>query len=143
MRGSGACGHLSGGRGRGNSRRRSWSSGDGVPPKRRAEVRQLPRRGALPRHEYRSIARYPVRLAKRARREQNVTVFMLTCGGAVAIRRRPKRGLLAGLWELPNAPEALGEQEALDRAAEWGARPLRLIKAVSRTHVFTHIVWGI
>jgi A/G-specific adenine glycosylase len=88
-----------------------------------------------------SIARYPVRLEKRARRAQKVTVFMLLCGGKVAIRRRPKRGLLAGLWELPNVPEALSEQQALDRAAEWGARPLRLLKAVARTHVFTHIAW--
>jgi A/G-specific adenine glycosylase len=88
-----------------------------------------------------TVARYPVRLEKRPRREQKVTVFMLTRGDTAAIRQRPKRGLLAGLWELPNMPEALNEQQALDRASEWGARPARLLKSVARTHVFTHIVW--
>ncbi len=88
-----------------------------------------------------TVARYPVRLEKRPRREQKVTVFMLTCCDAAAIRQRPKRGLLAGLWELPNVPEALNEQQALDRAAEWGARPARLLKSVARTHVFTHMIW--
>lgn len=87
------------------------------------------------------IALYPVRLQKRARRTQKITVFLLTCDGKIAIRQRPKRGLLAGLWELPNAMEAMNEQAALDRAAKWGAHPVRLIKAVARTHIFTHIVW--
>lgn len=89
-----------------------------------------------------TIAQYPVRLEKRSRRTQEMTVFFMTCGGAVAIRQRPKRGLLAGLWELPNVPDALHEQAALDRAAQWGLRPLRLVKSVARTHIFTHIIWN-
>lgn len=89
-----------------------------------------------------TVAHYPVRLKKHPRREQKVTVFMLTCCGMAAIRQRPKRGLLAGLWELPNVPEVLNEQQALDRAVEWGAAPTRLVKSVARTHVFTHILWN-
>lgn len=86
-------------------------------------------------------ARYPVRLEKRARRTQKLTVFHLTSGGAVALRQRPKRGLLAGLWELPNVADVLSEQEALDRADAWGARPARLLRSVTRAHIFTHITW--
>lgn len=89
-----------------------------------------------------SISRLPVRLPKRPRQAQERTVFMLSAGGAVAIRRRPKRGLLAGLWELPNVPGKLSEQEALDQAAQWGAQPARLLRSVSRKHIFTHIEWN-
>ena len=83
----------------------------------------------------------PVRAEKRPRRKQLLTVFVLDCGGALALRRRPEEGLLAGLWEFPHVPGHLEAQEALDQAARWGIRPLGLEKQVDRTHIFTHIRW--
>ena len=44
----------------------------------------------------------PVRAAKKARRIEERTVLLVRCGEEVGIRRRPKTGLLAGLWELPS-----------------------------------------
>lgn len=41
----------------------------------------------------------PVMPEKRARRREKRTIFLLICGDRVAIRKREKRGLLAGLWE--------------------------------------------
>ena len=43
-------------------------------------------------------------------------VFLLFRGGKVALRRRPGKGLLAGLWEYPN--ELAPAEGAM---ADWGA----------------------
>ena len=45
----------------------------------------------------------PVKAAKKARRVEERTVFLIFRDGAVALRRRKSRGLLAGLWEYPGA----------------------------------------
>ena len=84
---------------------------------------------------------YPVRPSKKARRVEELTVFVLTCDGKSAIRRRPEQGLLAGLWEFPNVPGLLDAQAALHRAEEWGVHPRQLLRQVGRTHVFTHVQW--
>ncbi|MBP3319199.1 MAG: A/G-specific adenine glycosylase, partial [Ruminiclostridium sp.] len=44
----------------------------------------------------------PVRPAKKPRKVEERKVFFLFHGGKVALRRRPAKGLLAGLWEYPN-----------------------------------------
>ena len=44
----------------------------------------------------------PVKLPKRAKKQENRTVFVLRCGDRYAICKRPARGLLAGLWQFPN-----------------------------------------
>ena len=47
----------------------------------------------------------PVRAPQKAKRPEELTVFLLRRpDGAVALRRRPPTGLLAGLWEYPNTP---------------------------------------
>jgi A/G-specific adenine glycosylase len=92
---------------------------------------------------YRSgaVARYPVKREKKARRTEARTVFLLLHDGRIALRRRDKQGLLAGLWELPNVPGQLDAQGALDLAAQWGVCPIAIVKSVARAHVFTHIRW--
>lgn len=88
-----------------------------------------------------SWQKYPVRAEKRARRVERRTVFVLDCGGRLALRKRKASGLLAGLWEFPNVPGWLEAQEALDLAAQWGLRPRNPEKQLERTHVFTHVQW--
>ena len=43
----------------------------------------------------------PVKKAKKERRVEEKTVFLLLKEGKIALRKRPKTGLLAGLWEFP------------------------------------------
>jgi A/G-specific adenine glycosylase len=83
----------------------------------------------------------PVRETKKPRRAEEKTVFLLRCGEKLAVRKRPDRGLLAGLWELPNVPGLLSAQDALVQAEAWGAQPRELISSSDRTHVFTHLTW--
>ena len=85
---------------------------------------------------------YPVRSEKKARREENLTVFLLRDqNDRIAVSQRPDHGLLAGLWELPHMDGLLNEQEALDAARDMGAAPVSLIRCMNRSHVFTHIIW--
>ena len=44
----------------------------------------------------------PVKTPKKARTQDNRTVFIIQDGECTAIRKRPEKGLLAGLYELPN-----------------------------------------
>lgn len=83
----------------------------------------------------------PVRAAKKARRAEQKTVFLLRCGDRLAVCRRPKTGLLASLWELPNVPGLLAPQEAAAQAEAWGVKPVSLLEQTARRHIFTHIEW--
>ena len=84
---------------------------------------------------------YPVRAEKRPRRAQELTVFVMDCGGALALRKRPGTGLLADLWEFPNVPGHLSGQQAADQAAAWGLHPRRILRSAERSHLFTHVEW--
>ena len=64
----------------------------------------------------------PVRGARRARRVEERTVFVLRGpSGAPAGYRRPAEGLLASLWQLPDAPGLLDAAQAAARLDAWGA----------------------
>ncbi len=85
--------------------------------------------------------KYPVRLPKKEKRVEKRTVFLLSCGGRFAVRRREEAGLLAGLWEFPNVAGALSPEEAVRWAEDAGAAPRDLLRAAERVHIFTHIRW--
>ena len=77
----------------------------------------------------------PVKAAKKARRVEERAVYLLFWGDCVALRRRPERGLLAGLWEYPN--ELSDESGWLER---WGLSAA-LETAGRGKHIFSHIEW--
>ena len=84
---------------------------------------------------------FPIRTEKKKRRIEERTVLVLDCGGRLALRKRPRNGLLAGLWEFPNVSGHLSPQQALDFAVEWGVQPRSLQRELTRTHIFTHVQW--
>lgn len=83
----------------------------------------------------------PVKAPKRAKRREEKTVFLLSCGDSFALRKRDRTGLLADLWEFPNVPGTLDAGAALRLLEDWGVAPSNLEKMVHRRHIFTHIVW--
>lgn len=78
----------------------------------------------------------PVRAPKKARRVEKRTVFLIFREGKVALRRRPERGLLAKLWEYPNALSP-----AENALAEWGIVPEKTRQGSPGRHIFTHVEW--
>ena len=84
----------------------------------------------------------PVKSPKRERRQEDRTVFILSCDGRFALEKRPDKGLLAGLWQFPNGPGKLDTRAALDAVTAMGLHPRELLREVEKTHIFTHIQWN-
>ena len=83
----------------------------------------------------------PVKAAKKARRIEARTVFLIFWEKKVALRRRPGLGLLAGLWEFPNVEGALDEAAAGAAVSVWGLEPRRWESRLTAKHIFTHVEW--
>ena len=84
---------------------------------------------------------FPVKSPKKARKQEERTVFLLACRGYYAIQKRPDKGLLAGLWEFPNVPGALTPEEAADYIRTLGMEILSCEACGRAVHAFTHIEW--
>lgn len=84
---------------------------------------------------------FPVKTKSKPRRIQPVTVLLVRSPKGWLLQRRPKKGLLAGLWQpflLENSislPDALAALEKLGIRAE-----LRQVLP-SAKHIFSHIEW--
>jgi A/G-specific adenine glycosylase len=87
------------------------------------------------------VLEFPKKTPKKARRIEKRTVFLIRDGDAAAIRRRPKSGLLAGLYELPNVSGHLSMEEALEKAKEMDLSPLRIQPIGEAKHIFSHVEW--
>ena len=83
----------------------------------------------------------PVKLPKKAKRQEDRTVFVLRWGDRYAIEKRPGRGLLAGLWQFPNESGHFTAEQAVSWAEDRGLHPRNVEKAIDRSHIFTHIRW--
>ena len=83
----------------------------------------------------------PVKLPKKAKKQENRTVFILRWVDRYAIRKRPARGLLAGLWQFPNESGRLEAEEAVRWAENRGLHPKNVERSIDRHHIFTHIRW--
>ncbi|MBQ8439845.1 MAG: A/G-specific adenine glycosylase [Clostridia bacterium] len=83
----------------------------------------------------------PVRSAKKPRRIEKKTVLLIRDGDRTALCKRPDKGLLAGLWELPNREGHLSEGALIDFIRSIGFEPLRVERIEDAKHIFTHIEW--
>lgn len=83
----------------------------------------------------------PVKSRAKARKIEKRTVLIIRRGGKVAIRRRPPKGLLAGLYELPNVEGALGRGEVLELAGQILPGAVRVKKLDDAKHIFSHVEW--
>lgn len=86
-------------------------------------------------------AELPVLSAKKARKIERKTVFALTLNGGLIGFRRPENGLLARLWQLPEAAGELSDAEAAAWLGEHGINPVGELRFYERKHIFTHIEW--
>ena len=68
-------------------------------------------------------------------------MFLIRSGGRTAVRKRPSRGLLAGLYEFPNTAGTLDTDEALKWLREHAVEPLRIRRIEDAGHIFTHRIW--
>lgn len=102
-----------------------------------------PLRALCEAHAQGTELQFPTKPPKKPRRIEQRTVFVLQCGDRLAVCKRPARGLLAGLWQLPDVPGKLETAEALRQAEQWGVHPTGILKTAERTHIFTHVQWDL
>lgn len=87
------------------------------------------------------IDRLPVKAAKKARRVEEKTVFLIRDGEHTVLHKRPAKGLLSGLYEFPNTEGFLEDGAVLDYIRSIGFEPLRLSRLEAAKHIFTHVEW--
>jgi A/G-specific adenine glycosylase len=88
-----------------------------------------------------TVAELPLRRMKKEKRDEDISVFLLSCGEQFALKKRPPQGLLASMWELPNMAGAFSETEVAGWALKHGLRLASCKLTIQHTHVFTHVRW--
>ena len=92
-------------------------------------------------YEYEIQLELPVKTKTKERRIEKKTIFLFQDGESVAIRKRDRKGLLAGLYEFPNQEGHLTEEEALSYAKQSGLQPLHIKPLDEGKHIFSHVEW--
>ena len=83
----------------------------------------------------------PVKAKAKARKIEKRTVLILRDADTVAIRKRPSKGLLAGLYELPNLEGYLTQKQVIEYCRSIGLSALRVEKLENAKHIFSHVEW--
>ena len=87
------------------------------------------------------IGQIPVKSKAKPRKIEEKTVLILRDDDKVAIRKRPQKGLLAGLYELPNVEGSMGQEEVVSLVKQMGYAPIRIQPLGEAKHIFSHIEW--
>ena len=83
----------------------------------------------------------PVKKAAKARRTQSVTVFLVRSSQGFLLQQRPRRGLLAGLWQPLLAEQPLDAAQAQQWLADLGLKAQLGQPLPAAKHIFSHIEW--
>ncbi len=116
-------------------------------PNGAAKCGECPLRGVCTAYRDGLTAELPVRVKQTKRRQEQRTVFLLTAENGrtarcqYAVEKRPDKGLLAGMYQLPNVEGFLTEQEIRAAAEAWGMQVLEITFLKEAKHVFTHLDW--
>ena len=107
-----------------------------------AKCGECPLRGVCSAYREGLTGELPVRVKRIKRRQEQRTVFLFTSdNGRVAVEKRPDKGLLAGMYQLPNVEGFLTEQEICAAAEDWGLQVREILFLREAKHVFTHLDW--
>ena len=87
----------------------------------------------------------PVKPKKKGRRIEEKTVFVLECDGKLVLHKRANKGLLAGLWELPNIEGKSSIDKIQDMLKQSSHKnefdDIELISLGEGKHIFSHVEW--
>lgn len=87
------------------------------------------------------IDELPVKAQKKQRKIEERTILLIQDGDKVAIHKREKKGLLAGLYEFPNFLKMMTEQDAIEYVKSLQLIPLQVKRLEDAKHIFSHIEW--
>lgn len=87
------------------------------------------------------IFELPVKNKPQKRRIEERTLILLSGSKGIALRKRPAKGLLAGMYEIPALSGHLSEEDVLEYVKEIGYHPLHIKQIEEHVHIFSHIEW--
>lgn len=92
-------------------------------------------------HKWGCETEYPVKAAKQQRKIEEKTILVIRDENKAALRKRPSKGLLAGMYEFPSMEghATAGDVEAYLK--EKGLFALRILKLQDSKHIFSHKEW--
>lgn len=86
-------------------------------------------------------AEIPVRISKIKRKVEDRTVFLLKYEDKIAISKRAEKGLLAGMYELPNVLQKKKKEELKEVLKVWNLESKKIENLGETIHIFSHIEW--
>ena len=84
---------------------------------------------------------FPVKAPKKERVIEEKTILIIRDGERAAIRKRPGKGLLAGMYEFPSVTGHLSEDEVLSYLKEKGLSAIHIAELPKSKHIFSHREW--
>lgn len=84
---------------------------------------------------------YPKKAAKKERTIEKRTVLIIQDAGRAALRKRPSKGLLAGMYEFPCMEGEYTSDQVLEYLRKEGLQPLHIKELEPSKHIFTHKEW--
>lgn len=84
---------------------------------------------------------FPYKSPKKPRTIEEKTVLVIRDANRTALKKRPKSGLLAGMYEFPSLEGHLSERQILEYLKKEGLSVLRIEPLAPSKHIFTHKEW--
>lgn len=110
-------------------------------PNGKPKCRECPWKEICQAHRFGKMAEYPKKKAKKARKIEEKTVLIVQDGEKAAFRRRPEKGLLAGMYEFPMLEGRRTEEEVLGELRQIGLKVLHIKPIGDAKHIFSHKEW--
>lgn len=110
-------------------------------PNRKPDCESCPCKGLCIGYQQGTAEQLPVKSPKKQRRQEQLTLFVLSCDGKYALEKRPDKGLLAGLWQFPNTPGHLDARQSIAFLEQKGIIVSQVLFQKEKKHIFTHIQW--
>ncbi len=110
-------------------------------PKNQARCGECPVRTLCKACEEDVVPQLPVKQPPKERKIEKRTVFVIRDGDLTAVRKRPDKGLLAGLYELPNESGWYTKKQTEEYIRSLGLLPLQITPLPEAEHIFSHIEW--
>ncbi len=87
------------------------------------------------------IQELPVKSKLKSRKIEKRTILIYKDGEKVAIKKRENKGLLAGLYELPNQEGHMSQKEVVAYSKSIGLMPIKVTPRREGKHIFSHVEW--
>lgn len=84
---------------------------------------------------------FPIKTKKKARTIEKKTILLIRDENKAALKKRPDKGLLAGMYEFPWVEGNLTEKEVLSYLKKIGLSVLHIKPLAESKHIFTHKEW--